>query len=73
MTHTEKTHLIDAYMAAWFAVKGEDCVVNIEPHGWFSVNYKKTPFIYRRRAAELLKGLAGLTNQLAKKAQQVTA
>lgn len=73
MTHTEKTHLIDAYMSAWFAVKNRSCVVNIEPQGWFSVVHTGSPVIYRRRAADLLRGLVTLTDQLAKKAAQVQA
>jgi hypothetical protein len=69
MTHTEKEHLIDAYMSAWFAVKTRSCVVNIEPHGWFSVVHAGSPLVHRRRAADLLRGLVTLTDQLAKKAQ----
>lgn len=70
MTHTEKNHLVDAYMAAWLAVNDEHCVVNIDPNGWFSVKFERTPHIYRRRAVDLLRGLAGLTAQLAEKAQK---
>ena len=69
MTHTEKTHLIDAYMSAWFAVKGRSCVVNIESQGWFSVIHTGSPVVYKRRAVDLLRGLVTLTDQLAKKAQ----
>jgi hypothetical protein len=71
MTHTEKNHLIDAYMSAWFAVKGRSCVVNIEPHGWFSVVHTGSPVVHKRRAVDILRGLVTLTDQLAKKAQQV--
>lgn len=69
MTHTEKEHLIDAYMSAWFAVKGRSCVVNIEPHGWFSVVHIGSPMVHRRRAVDLLRGLVTLTDQLVKKSQ----
>jgi hypothetical protein len=69
MTHTDKQNLIDAYMSAWFAVKGRSCVVNIDPQGWFSVVHTGSPVVHRRRAADLLRGLVTLTDQLAKKAQ----
>ena len=69
MTEKDRLNLAQAYMSAWSAAKNSDCVVNLEPHGWFEVRKRGTyPIVERMRAARLLEGLVTLTAKLEKAA-----
>ncbi len=68
MKDIERQYIADSYMHAWQAVKGEKIKVTVEPYGWFDramcVGCGQV-MIQRMRAADLLKGIAFLTAQLA--------
>jgi hypothetical protein len=67
MTEKDRLNLAQAYMSAWAAAKHFDCVVNLEPHGWFEVRKRGTTTnVQRVRAARLLEGLVTLTARLKK-------
>jgi hypothetical protein len=67
MTNEDRTNLATAYMFAWNSVKGRPCKVTVDAHGWFTVSHQGYSLPDRRRASELLKGLATLTMRISKR------
>jgi hypothetical protein len=73
MTHTDKEHLAQAYMSAWLAVKRRPCTVTVDSNGWFTVSHQGYSLPDRRRAADLLRGLAVLTDRIVENSKKVQA
>ena len=72
MTITERENLAQAYMSAWYAVKGRPVSVKTLPNGWFEKQHKGYSLADKVRASSLLEGLVTLTQRLEAKSKGVT-
>jgi hypothetical protein len=73
MTIIERENLAQAYMSAWYAVKGRPVSVKTLPNGWFEKQHQGYAFSDKVRASSLLEGLVTLTQRLEAKSKAVTA
>ena len=73
MTIIERENLAQAYMSAWYAVKGRPVSVKTLPKGWFEKQHQGYAFSDKVRASSLLEGLVTLTQRLEAKSKEVTA
>ena len=68
MKQEDRENLARAYESAWMAVKNRPITITIESDGWFTRRfYGWSGLPDKKRASDLIRGLADLTSQLPKK------